>query len=160
MTADRHAAAAARVAHEDLLIFINAAFACTGQREFYSDGHRQTVAIGFLHEYIRGNYRRLYARALAAGINDYNRARIIVELLTHARGLDPDERAREGALIAAALAELPPPRAYRALRALKERRINNRRTRAIIGEYLAQRRDLAFDAVKYRGKVRALSRHA
>ncbi|MEZ4380945.1 MAG: hypothetical protein R3A79_06330 [Nannocystaceae bacterium] len=160
MTADRYAAAAARVAHEDLLVFINACFACTGQREFYSDGHQQTVAIAFLHEYIRGNYRRLYARTLAAGINDYNRGRVIHELLTSSRGLTPAARAEEGALIAAALAELPPQRAYRVLVGCARARVNNRRTRALIAEYVGQRRDLVFDAVKYRGKLRALARHA
>jgi hypothetical protein len=160
MTAARYAAEAARVAHEDLLVFINACFACTGQREFYSDGHQQTVAIAFLHEYIRGNYRRLYARTLAAGINDYNRGRIIEGLLTSSRGLAPAQRAEEGALIAAALAELPPQRAYRVLVACARGRVNNRRTRALIAEYLGQRRDLVFDAVKYRGKLRILARHA
>ncbi len=80
---DPHRSAAARVAHEDLVVFLNACFACTGQREFYSDGHEQTVSIAFLHDYIRGNYRRLYARSLAAGVNHFNQGRILLELLSH-----------------------------------------------------------------------------
>lgn len=151
--------AAARVTCEDLVVFLNACYCCTGQREFYSDGRAQTVSIEFLHEYIRGNYRRLYARTLAAGINHFNRAKIAVELLASARGLSPAERAEEGRLIAAALRSLPAPRAYRALLALRARGINNRRTRAIVREYLAQRPDLDFDAVKYRRKLRALALH-
>lgn len=150
----------ARVAHEDLVIFINACFACTGQREFYSDGHRQTVAISFLHDYVRGNYRRLYARSLAAGINHYNQSLVILGLLAESRGLAPAARREEGLLIRAALRELPPQRAYRVLCGLRERGINNRRARAIVREYLASRRDLTFDALKYRGKLRALVRHA
>jgi hypothetical protein len=154
----RLAAAAARVAHDDLVVFLNAAFACTGQREFYSDGARQTVSIGFLHDYIRGNYRRLYARSLAAGINHFNQGRIVLELLTHSEHLTPAERREEGQLIAAALAALPPQRAYRVLLGLRQRGVNNRRTRAIVRDYLA-RRDLTFDAVKYRSKLSALVRH-
>lgn len=154
----RLAAAAAAVAHEDLVIFLNACFACTGQREFYSDGHQQTVSIAFLHDYIRGNYRRLYARCLAAGINHYNQGKIVLELLTHHRDLSPADRAEEGRLAAAALAALPPQRAYRVLLGLRARGVNNRRTRAIVRDFLAAR-DLPFDAVKYRGKLRSLIRH-
>ena len=150
---------AARVAHEDLVIFLNACFACTGQREFYSDGHQQTVSIAFLHDYIRGNYRRLYARALAAGINHFNQGRIVLELLSHSRELSPEDRREEGQLCRAALNSLPPQRAYRVLLGLRERGVNNRRCRAIVREFLAQR-DLDFDALKYRSKLHGLVRHA
>lgn len=153
-------AAAARVAHEDLVIFLNACFACTGQREFYSDGRQQTVSIAFLHDYIRGNYRRLYARSLAAGVNHFNQGRIVLELLSHSRELAAEDRREEGQLCRAALAALPPQRAYRVLLGLRERGVNNRRCRAIVREFLAQRRDLAFDALKYRGKLQGLVRHA
>ncbi|WP_293256079.1 hypothetical protein [Nannocystis sp.] len=152
--------AAARVAHEDLVVFLNACFACSGQREFYSDGHQQTVSIAFLHDYIRGNYRRLYARSLAAGVNHFNQGRIVLELLSHSRDLDPETRREEGQLCRAVLRELPPQRAYRVLLGLRERGVNNRRTRAIVREFLAQRRDLAFDALKYRSKLHGLVRHA
>lgn len=152
------AAAEARVTCEDLVLFLNACQCCTGQREFYSDGRAQTVSIEFLHDYIRGNYRRLYARTLAAGVNHFNRAKIAVELLASARGLDPDQRREEGQLVAAALRSLPAPRAYRALLALRRRGINNRRARAIARDFLAGR-DLAFDAVKYRNKLRDLVLH-
>ena len=151
---------AARVAHEDLVVFLNACFACSGQREFYSDGHQQTVSIAFLHDYIRGNYRRLYARSLAAGVNHFNQGRIVLELLASSKQLDPQARREEGQLCRAVLAELPPQRAYRVLLGLRERGVNNRRTRAIVREFLAQRRDLAFDALKYRSKLHGLVRHA
>jgi len=139
-------------------VFLNAAFACTGQREFYSDGADQTVSIAFLHDYIRGNYRRLYARSLAAGINHFNQGRVVLELLTHHRGLSPADRREEGRLIAATLAALPPQRAYRVLLGLRQRGVNNRRTRAIVRDFLAGR-DLTFDAVKYRSKLHAVVRH-
>ena len=102
--------AAQRVAREDLVMFINACFSCTGQREYYSDSRGQAVSIGFLHEYILGNYRRLYARTLAAGINHYNQATIIVNLLSSGKEVEAGHRLEEGALIRAALRRLPPHR--------------------------------------------------
>ena len=153
-------AATDRVAREDLVTFVNASFACTGQREFYGDSKGQAITIEFLHEYILGNYRRLYARTLAAGINHFNQAQVILNLLATGASCPPADRAEEGALIQAALARLPPQRALRVLAALGERRINNRRARAVARDYLRARRDPNFDALKYRRRVRQISRHA
>lgn len=148
-----------RVEREDLVMFINACFSCTGQTEFYGDGHGQWVAIEFLHRYILGNYRRLYARTLAAGINHFNQAQILVNLLAAGAPAEKTQRAEEGQLIQAALRRLPAPRALRALATLRDRGVNNRRARAVVRDYLASRPDPAFDAVKYRGKVRSLAVH-
>lgn len=149
-----------RVAREDLVMFVNACFACTGQREYYGTAYGQAVSIEFLHEYTLVNYRRLYARTLAAGINHFNQALIIVNLLATGRDVTAESRAEEGALIGAALRRLPPPRAYRALEELRARRVNNRRARAVAAAYLASRPDAAFDAVKYRSKLRVVAVHA
>lgn len=153
-------AASERVAREDLVLFINACFACTGQSEFYGDAAGQGISIRFLHEYILGNYRRLYARTLAAGINHYNRSLIVKNLLAAGAPREPTERAEEGELILATLLALPAPRAYQLLREVRSRRINNRRTRAVIREFLGRRPDRVFDAVKYRVHVRAVAAHA
>lgn len=151
---------AEQVAREDLVMFVNACFSCTGQHEFYGDAYGQAVSIEFLHEYILGNYRRLYTRTLAAGINHFNKAQIVLNLLASGRSTPPEDRREEGALIAATLRALPAPRAYRVLEQLRSRRINNRRSRAIIREYLAGRPDPDFDAVKYRSKLRSAVVHA
>jgi len=149
-----------QVAQEDLVMFINACLACTGQREFYDDAYGQKVSINFLHDYILGNYRLLYARTLAAGINHFNQSQIIIKLLATGKQTQPQHRQEEGALIAAALNKLPPQRAWKVLQQLRKQRINNRRARAIARDYLQQRRDINFDAVKYRSKVRAIAAHA
>ncbi len=141
-------------------MFINACFACTGQKEFYSDARGQGVSIAFLHEYILGNYRRLYARCLAAGINHFNRAHVITNLLATGRDTPVAQREEEGSLVFAALCALPTQRAYRVLESLRDRKINNRRSRAIARRYLAGRGDLAFEALKYRNKLRAACTHA
>ncbi|KIG18580.1 hypothetical protein DB30_00265 [Enhygromyxa salina] len=144
---------------EDLLSFINAALACTGQDEFYGDATGQALSIGFFHAYVLGNYRRLYAHCLAAGINDFNRTKIIFNLLTTPAGVPAQQREQEGRLIAAALPELPPPRVYRLLEALVDRRVNNRRTRRIVADYLAGRRDPQLHALKYRRRIAKIAAH-
>lgn len=149
-----------QVAREDLVMFINACLACTGQREFYDDAYGQRVSIDFLHDYILGNYRLLYARSLAAGINHFNQAQIILKLLATGKDTLPQYKEEEGALIAHALNALPPQRAWGVLQQLRQRRINNRRSRAIARDYLQQRGDISFHAVKYRPKVRAIASHA
>lgn len=141
-------------------MFINACYACTGQREFYSSGLGQRVSIDFLHRYILTNYRRLYARTLSAGINHFNQAQIVLNLLSSGKRLNPESKEEEGELILACLRSLPSQRAWKLLDSVKKNRINNRRTRAIAAEFLAGRRDIAFDAVKYRSKVRAVAHHA
>lgn len=149
-----------RIEREDLVTFINACFAATGQAEFYGAAHEQRVSIVFLHDYILANYRRLYARCLATGINQFNRALVVFNLLRLGAPVSPLERVEEGALIRATLRELPPSRVYRLFRRLREARVNNRRTRAVVREYLSARPELAFDAVKYRSKLCAVARHA
>jgi hypothetical protein len=120
----------AQVAREDLVMFINACLACTGQREFYDDAYGQRVSIDFLHDYILGNYRLLYARSLSAGINHFNQAQIILKLLATGRNTLPEHRKEEGALIAATLQAFPPQRAWKLLAQLRQQGINNRRSRA------------------------------
>lgn len=148
------------VAAEDLVLFVNACFAATGQSEFYGSAGQQALSLRFLHSYMAGNYRRLYARVLAAGVNHHNQQRILATLLAAGAPAEPAARAEEGALIAAALRALPPQRAYKTLAGLAADRVNNRRARAIAAEFTASRRDLVFDAVKYRRHLRAVVGHA
>ncbi|MFF5972445.1 hypothetical protein ACFY7C_13105 [Streptomyces sp. NPDC012769] len=144
------------VAAEDVLLFVNAAVTATGQREFRASAEEQRLSLAFLHEYVRVNYRPLYAAALALDINDHNAALIAEHLLRTPAEAEP----REGRLIAARLAELPPQRVYRLFGALRAAGVNNRRTRAIVRDWLAGRPDLAHDAVKYRSGLKAAARHA
>ena len=149
-----------RCEREDLIGFVNTCFAATDQDEFYSDGRSQRVPIAFLHEYVRVNYRRVYARCLAIGINHFNQATIIAGLLAAGAPVDAEARAEEGELIFGALVALPANRAYALLEQLSRRRINNRRTRAVIAAFLRSRREPAFDAIKYRRRYREAVRHA
>ena len=139
---------------------MNAAITSTGQREFHSGAEEQSLSLDFLHDYLMGNYRDLYAATLALDVNDHNAVLIARNLLATAGEADLEQRRAEGRLIARRLALLPPPRVYGLFPALRHARVNNRRTRAIMRDWLAARPDLAFDAVKYRGAVKSAVRHA
>jgi hypothetical protein len=143
-----------------VLLFVNAAITSTGQREFHSDAGEQRLSLDFLHRYLIGNYRDLYAATLALDINDHNAVLIVHNLLTTAADTTPRQRGVEGRLIARRLALLPPQRVYALFRRLRRSGVNNRRSRAIVRDWLAARPDLAFDAVKYRGAVKDAVRHA
>ena len=145
---------------EDLVMFVNACFAATRQNEYYTDRYEPSVSIDFLHRYVMTNYRRLYARTIAAGINHFNQALIIRNLLQTGAPADPEQRAEEGELIAAALRSLPANRVFRLFASLQQGRINNRRTRGVVKRYLQWRTEPAFDAIKYRNKYRAAAAHA
>ncbi|WP_411138322.1 hypothetical protein [Streptomyces sp. C10] len=148
------------VAAEDVLLFVHAAITSTGQREFHSGEEEQQLSLDFLHAYVRINYRPLYAASLALDINDHNAALIVRGLLETAGEATAQERRTEGRLIAARLARLPAPRVYRLFRALRAAKVNNRRTRAIMRDWLAARPDPALDAVKYRAGLKCAARHA
>ncbi|HEY3478901.1 MAG TPA: hypothetical protein VGL02_08365 [Streptomyces sp.] len=145
---------------EDVLLFANAATTSTGQREFHSDDGAQRLSLDFLHAYMLGNYRELYAATLALDISDHNAALIVRNLLETAREATAEQRAAEGRLIARRLALMPPQRVYALFTALRRAKVNNRRTRAIMRDWLAARPDPSFDAVKYRGALKAALRHA
>ncbi|SNS10998.1 hypothetical protein [Actinacidiphila glaucinigra] len=150
----------AAVAAEDVLLFVNAAITATGQREFRSGAGEQRLSLDFLHAYMLGNYRDLYAGVLALDINDHNAALIVRRLLETAAEAGAEQRRTEGRLIACRLALLPPQRVYGIFGALRRAGVNNRRTRAIIRDWIAARPDPAFDAVKYRGGFKRALRHA
>ncbi len=148
------------VACEDVLMFVNAAVTSTGQREFHHDAGEQRLSLDFLHEYMLENYREVGGAALALDVNDHNAAIIIRNLLVRAGDVGVEERRREGLLIARRLELMPQQRVYRVFRELRRLGVNNRRTRAIIRDWMAGRRDPAFDFVKYRGAVKDVARHA
>ncbi|MFJ3669495.1 hypothetical protein ACIPSE_23875 [Streptomyces sp. NPDC090106] len=148
------------IAADDVLLFVNAAITATGQREFRSDADTQRLSLDFLHAYMLGNYRALYAGVLALDINDHNATLIVRRLLETAHEASAEQRVAEGRLIAGRLALLPPQRVYGLFGALRRSGVNNRRTRALLRDWLASRPDLAFDAVKYRAGLKRALRHA
>lgn len=140
-------------------MFVNAAFSCTGQQEFYESARSQDISIHFLHEYVLVNYRAIYTLMLASGINQFNQGLIIQNLLKTGQGIPREARKAECQLALATLTRMPTSRALRVLTTLAEQRVNNRATRAVIRDYLLSRPHRAFVTLKYRAKVRALATH-
>ncbi|MDT0328313.1 hypothetical protein [Nocardiopsis lambiniae] len=148
------------LACEDLLLFAGAAISSTGQQEFHGDADAQRLSLDFLHEYVHGTLPDLYALMLVLHVNDHNAARIVHTLLSRPRPeAPPEERARENGLIRRRLALMPPQRVYRLFARLAAERVNNRRTRAVMRDWIAGRA-LDLDALKYRAGLRAAARHA
>jgi hypothetical protein len=147
------------VACEDVVMFVNAAVTATGQREFHEGADGQRLSLAFLHDYVRTNYRELYAATLALDINEHNAATVALNLLRTSGEVLLQQRRLEGRLIAARLATMAPQRVYRILRTLRAEGVNNRRTRAIVRDWVAARPDVAFDAVKYRRGLAAAAAH-
>lgn len=145
---------------EDIVMFVNACFAATGQNEYYSDQYTDAVSIDFLHQYVLANYRTVYARALSAGINHFSQAFIVRNLLRAGAPRDPRLRQEEGLLIAATLRRLPANRVFKLFARLRLDSVNNRRTRAVMRDYLRFRGLKSFDVLKYRKKVRMAIEHA
>ncbi|WP_293909759.1 hypothetical protein [Deinococcus sp.] len=149
-----------QITREDLALFVNACAVGTGQKEFYSAALEQQYSLAFLHEYVCGNYRSLYAHCLSAGINHRNQAEIVFQLLASGKFCPDELRPSENELIRLALKTLPPQRVWKLFERLREAGVNNRRTRATIRDFAVSRKNLAFDAVKYRSKLRSAVIHA
>jgi hypothetical protein len=148
------------VRREDLLLFVNAGLTATGQGGFYHGAIDERLSLSFLHLYIAENYRSLYTLLLAAGLNDHNTAHALFTLLASGAPPEPGERALENELIGKTTAKLPPQRAYRLFERLATSGVNNRRTRAVIAGYLRGRKNLAFDAIKYRHRLKKAVLHS
>ncbi|MBT9586337.1 hypothetical protein IV102_23545 [bacterium] len=149
-----------RVRREDMLLFVNAGLTATGQGGFYHGAIEERLSLAFLHLYIAQNYRRLYTLLLAGGLNDHNTAHAAFTLLSGGAPPDPAQRSLENELLTRAIARLPPQRAYRLFERLAQSGVNNRRTRATIASYLKNRHNLAFDAVKYRHRLKKAILHS
>jgi hypothetical protein len=151
---------AEQVTYEDLVTFLNACFVCTSQKEYYSSLEASGVSVAFLHDYVCGNYRALYAKMLAARLNHFNQVQIILHLLSEGQGQTKQQLREEGDLIFHVLCKLPNQRVYRMFAELARRKVNNRRSRAIIRRYLLSRKQLPFEVIKYRRLMKWAVRHA
>jgi hypothetical protein len=149
-----------RVEREDLHLYINAGLTATGQGGYYHGSLSERLSLAFLHRYVAINYRKLYTLCLAAGLNDHNLAHAIFTLLEGGAPKDSESRAQENELLRAATKTLPPQRAYKLFERLARAGVNNRRARALVKGYVLGRRDLAFDAVKYRHRMKMAVLHA
>ena len=142
-------------------MFVNAAITSTAQREFRRTPAEQRMSLDFLHEYVLGNYRELYAATLALDINHLNAALIVTNLLRTAADAGPaTARCRGAADRGAGWRCCPRNGCTPCSASCAGCGVNNRRTRAIMRDWVAARPDPAFDAVKYRRSLSVAARHA
>lgn len=156
------------VERADLILYLSACQAATGQAQFYSSAAEQRHSILFIHRYMVENYRPFVPLMLLLSINDFNRQRILFELLragaptaenSSTETARATQKSRENQLIRYGLRQLPVHRVYKLFAALAQAGVHNRRTRSSLQDYLTWRNNEHFDAVKYRRLMRQLGRH-
>jgi hypothetical protein len=165
---DGGAVRVAETAREDVrravLAFLDAAATATGQATFYNTRAEQQAAQEAVHQAVFAVNRGLYgAVLLLPGVTDNNIQLGLLRLLDHPAPADdssfltPEQEKR---VIHHLAARLPPQRLFKLYGTLRQRRVNNKRTRGLILRSILGGGKLALWAVKYRLKLRAALRHA
>jgi len=75
---------------DDLVTFLNATIASTGQKEAYNKKEDQQQALADLHTRVMHANRDFYGLMLLAGINEFNREIIVTNLLKSGRAIAHD----------------------------------------------------------------------
>jgi hypothetical protein len=138
-----------------LVDYLTLACTGTGQATFYNAAEDQERALEAAHAELLRSDRRVYGLTAALPINDRSRQLVLRNLLGSGKGCT-DSRL-EGQIVGMVAGELPFNRVLNLLGELRERKVNNARTRGL-GRRVWGQVD-AYRAIKYRDKVRAVLRH-
>ena len=139
--------------------FINMSMTSTLQEEFYTQKDEQTKKSLKIHNEMFVDNRKMYAITLLLPINDIHRACIIRNLLKD-NTKEKNQKDFENNLILDVLSKLPTNRAYKTLLMLIQNRLNNTRVRWLMRQFLRERKNLRFEAVKYKKAMIAIFKHA
>lgn len=142
-----------------LIGFINASFTGTGQEEFYNTKKEQRESLFAGHKPVLEKYREFYALLLVSTINDLNKQIIIFNLLKHGNTTPIEQKVFENKLIMQALNGMHTNRAYNALEMLADNKVNNKRTRKVVEDFLIGRKNYKYEFVKYKTKVKKIITH-
>lgn len=142
-----------------IINFISGAFSGTGQKEFYNTKEEQQKALLDSHKPILSEYREFYALLPIAPINDLNKQIAIYNLLDNSKDINKDQKYKENEIIYQSLQKMRTPRAYRTFRMLRELGVNNARTRWLAKKFLSSRKNIEFEALKYKKLVKELVVH-
>src|SRR3954447_25191522 len=151
---------AGRASREDavtnaLVDYLTLACTGTGQATFYNAADDQERALEAAHAELLKSDRRVYGLTAALPVNDRSRQLVLRNLLGSGKGCTDSHL--EGQIVGMVAGELPFNRVLNLLGELKERKVNNARTRKL-GRRVWGQVD-AYRAIKYRDKVRAVLRH-
>lgn len=138
-----------------LVEYLTIACTNTGQATFYNTKKDQDKALADLHGEILRSDRRLYALSAVLPINDRSRQLIVENLLS--TGKHATDSALEGQVIGFVLSDMQFNRILNLVVTLREKKINNKRTRDL-GKLVWAQVD-AFRAIKYASKLRTILRH-
>lgn len=139
-----------------LSTFLMNACSNTGQATFYNAKKDQDSVLQKVHTDMLTFNRRLYVLAAALPITDRSKQLVLDNLLS--TGSHCVDSRLEGQVISMVVADMQFNRMLNMYMGLVEKKTNNSRTRSL-GRILWEQVD-AFRAIKYRGKVRKLLRHA
>ena len=132
----------------------------TGKGTFYHSEQALCQEEEKIHSFMRQLDRRLYYwMLLLDGATDRSRMTGVLQLLATGDEVPEQLREEEWRALQALGKSLPPQRRFKLYLELAESRINNRRSRRWILEFLLQAPQLELWAVKYRKKLRRTLQH-
>ncbi len=141
--------------------FLDTAATATARATFYNSRAEQEAAIDAVHRDLYEMDRGVYAIALLLpGMTDYSRQIGAIRLLDapYRDGVLTAEQ--EASVLRGLMNQLPPQRMLKLIGMLRQRRVNNARTRKLILSVLLGADNLEFWAVKYRRKIATALVHA
>lgn len=148
---------------ETFLSFIDVANTATDRATFYNTKGEQRKAVADLHKSLYSIDRGVYGACLLLdGVTDYTRIVGIENLLEgkENREVSTISLETESNMIVYLLSTLPVQRMLKVFLDLKEKRVNNARTRKIILMSILNSPSLPYWSVKYRSKIASVLEHA
>ena len=142
--------------------FIDTASTATARATFYNTKKEQAEALQVVHDYLFELERGLYTAALMLpGINDYSKQIGVQKLLLNKRAdLELLTSEQERMVIEKIITKMPVHRMLNMFIEVREKRINNARTRKIILRTVLNGRNLELWSVRYRRKLSIVLEHA
>lgn len=144
--------------------FLDVTATATARGSFYNTREELAAATEEVHQAVFGLDRGMYGLLLALpGGLDYSKQKGVLTLLSNPAGGNGSSLLtlpQETRLIGWLTGSLPPQRRLKLFGKLKEKRVNNARTRRLILQTILEEPNLEWAAVKYRRKMAAALRHA
>ena len=152
-----------RVLIDTFLNFIDVANTATDRATFYNTKAEQKASVEDIHTQMMSIDRGAYgATLLLNGITDYTMTTGIKNLLstTKFRDVSSIDIETETKIVAFLITQLPPQRMLKLYEDLKEKRVNNSRTKKVILMSILNSKSLDYWAVKYKKKIHDAIEHA
>jgi hypothetical protein len=148
---------------ESLISLTNFAGVATGRATHYNSLEEQREAERVLHKAVFDLDRGVYGLSmLLPGVTDYSKMRAVTALLGNRWNSKASiiTREQENLILNKLVYSLPPQRVFKLFCQLRDKKVNNNRTRKVILSYILNSPNLELWAVKYRSKIRKSLEHA